>query len=71
MTNMSPQKPGFNRGIWKNLESAVRNLAAQEKYVEVYAICGPLFKIGDADRRYRRQPCGRARWVFQIGPRRG
>lgn len=48
MTNMSPQKPGFNRGIWKNLESAVRNLAAQEKYVEVYAICGPLFKIGDA-----------------------
>ena len=47
MTNMSPQKPGFNRGIWKNLESAVRNLAAQEKYVEVYAICGPLFKIGD------------------------
>jgi endonuclease G len=47
MTNMSPQKPGFNRGIWKNLESAVRNLAAQEKYIEVYAICGPLFKIGD------------------------
>ena len=47
MTNMSPQKPGFNRGIWKNLESAVRKLAAQEKYVEVYAICGPLFKIGD------------------------
>ena len=47
MTNMSPQKPGFNRGIWKKLESAVRNLSEQEKYVEVYAICGPLFKIGD------------------------
>ena len=47
MTNMSPQKPGFNRDVWKQLEQAVRNLAAQEKYVEVYAICGPLFKIGD------------------------
>ena len=47
MTNMSPQKPGFNRDVWKQLEQAVRNLAAQEKYAEVYAICGPLFKIGD------------------------
>ncbi len=24
MSNMSPQKPGFNRGIWKNLEEQVR-----------------------------------------------
>ena len=47
MTNMSPQKPGFNRDVWKQLEQAARGLAAQEKYAEVYAICGPLFKIGD------------------------
>ena len=47
MSNMSPQKPGFNRQIWKELEEAVRTLAQKEEYVEVYAICGPLFTIGD------------------------
>ena len=26
MSNMSPQKPSFNRGVWKNLESYVRSL---------------------------------------------
>ena len=44
LSNISPQKPGFNRGIWKRLEIKVRELA--ETYVEVYAICGPLFDIG-------------------------
>lgn len=44
LTNMSPQKPAFNRGTWKKLEEAVRELAA--KYVEVYTVCGPLFDVG-------------------------
>ena len=44
LTNMSPQKPKFNRGIWKKLEESVRELA--KKYVEVYVICGPLFDVG-------------------------
>jgi len=26
MSNMSPQKPGFNRGIWKSLEDSTRKL---------------------------------------------
>ena len=43
MTNMAPQKLGFNRGIWKELESAVRTLADKDEYLEVYTICGPLF----------------------------
>ncbi len=54
MSNMAPQRPGFNRGIWKELEEAVRQLASDERYLEVYAICGPLFdfrrpveKLGD------------------------
>jgi len=54
MSNMAPQKPGFNRGIWSELERQVRDLAARDEYLEVYAICGPLFnfnepveKIGD------------------------
>ncbi len=44
LSNISPQKPGFNLGIWKRLEMQVRELANQ--YVEVYVICGPLFDIG-------------------------
>ncbi len=44
MTNMSPQKPRFNRGIWKKLEEEVRGLA--KTFEEVYVICGPLFDIG-------------------------
>lgn len=44
LTNMSPQAPGFNRGIWKELEEAVRDLSHRQ--VEVYAISGPLFNIG-------------------------
>ncbi|MCZ6703711.1 MAG: DNA/RNA non-specific endonuclease, partial [Ignavibacteria bacterium] len=41
MSNMSPQKPGFNRGIWRKLESKVRDWAA--KYGEIYVATGPVF----------------------------
>jgi endonuclease G len=47
LSNMSPQKPGFNRGIWSSLEDAVRKLAQQENIAEVYVVCGPLFRIGE------------------------
>ncbi|KPK20109.1 MAG: hypothetical protein AMJ67_03590 [Betaproteobacteria bacterium SG8_41] len=48
LSNMSPQARGFNRGIWKDLEEAVRHLARQtDQYVEVYAVCGPLFDVDD------------------------
>ncbi len=47
LSNMSPQKPGFNRDIWLELEKAVRTLAKTDEFVEVYTICGPLFAIGD------------------------
>ena len=46
LSNMSPQRPEFNRKIWLELEDAVRVLAAKEEFVEVYTICGPLFNIG-------------------------
>ena len=48
LSNMSPQVPAFNRGIWLKLENAVRKLAEKEEYVEVYTICGPVFQVGDA-----------------------
>ena len=35
MTNMSPQAPGFNRGIWKKLESQVRTWGYENKAVFV------------------------------------
>ena len=35
MSNMSPQVPGFNRGIWKKLESTVRNWALDNKKVYI------------------------------------
>ena len=45
LSNMSPQKPDFNRGIWKQLEDAVRQLDAQKAILETYVICGPIFNF--------------------------
>ena len=40
MSNMSPQKPGFNRGIWKKLESYVRQWAYENK--SIYVVTGGI-----------------------------
>ena len=40
MSNMSPQKPAFNRGIWKRLEEQVRQFAIREK--AIYVVTGPI-----------------------------
>ncbi len=40
MSNMSPQRPAFNRGIWKNLESRVRKWAIEKE--SIYVITGPV-----------------------------
>ena len=45
LSNMSPQAPKFNRGIWKNLEEAIRRLDAQKSVLETYVICGPVFNF--------------------------
>lgn len=41
MSNISPQKPSFNRGIWKKLESTVRKWAIENDSIIV--ITGPIF----------------------------
>jgi len=46
LSNMSPQKPQFNRDVWLELETAVRRLAEKDEFDEVYTICGPIFSIG-------------------------
>ncbi|MAQ70157.1 MAG: DNA/RNA endonuclease [Flavobacteriales bacterium] len=39
MSNMSPQDPSFNRGIWKRLESLVRKWGANNN---IYVVSGPI-----------------------------
>jgi endonuclease G len=41
---MSPQLPGFNRGIWKKLEELVRDWAVE--YEGLYIVTGPVLKPG-------------------------
>jgi DNA/RNA endonuclease G (NUC1) len=41
LSNMSPQLPAFNRGIWRSLESAVRAWA--ESKGSIYVVTGPVF----------------------------
>ena len=53
MSNMSPQRPEFNRGIWKKLEKQVRRFAYNEG--SVFVITGPILernlkKIGNANK---------------------
>lgn len=44
MTNMAPQKPRFNRGMWKRLEDQVRDWAVENDSVLV--VTGPVLKAG-------------------------
>lgn len=43
LSNMCPQVPGFNSGVWKRLEQAIRLLDSDVKVFETYVISGPLF----------------------------
>ncbi len=43
-SNMSPQDPSFNRGIWKRLEELVRDWAVE--YDTLYVVTGPVLKSG-------------------------
>ncbi|MEQ6123254.1 DNA/RNA non-specific endonuclease [Pseudotenacibaculum sp. MALMAid0570] len=41
MSNMSPQLPGFNRGIWKKLEAQVLDWSKESD--SLYVVTGPVF----------------------------
>jgi endonuclease G len=43
-SNMSPQVPSFNRGIWKKLEEQVRTWAIS--YDSIYVVTGPVLREG-------------------------
>jgi endonuclease G len=42
MSNMSPQNPSFNRGIWKRLEEQVRLWAIEKD--SIYVVSGPVLR---------------------------
>lgn len=44
LSNMSPQQPGFNRGVWKRLEEQVRQWAADNK--TIYIVTGGILTPG-------------------------
>jgi endonuclease G, mitochondrial len=44
LTNMSPQVPGLNRGMWKDLEELCRSWAVKEG--KVFIITGPIIREG-------------------------
>lgn len=45
LTNMVPQEPSHNRGIWANLEGAVREMA--DRRGELYVVTGPVYSSAD------------------------
>ncbi len=59
LSNMSPQRPEFNRRIWRDLEIAVRKLNDQKDILETYVLTAPVFyfdrtieTIGDKEDEY-------------------
>ena len=44
LTNMIPQDPGNNRGIWRILEVGVRNTAAEG--ADIYVVSGTIYDAG-------------------------
>ena len=43
-SNMSPQSPSFNRGIWKRLEELIRTWAVENN--SIYVVTGPVLTPG-------------------------
>ncbi len=46
MSNISPQVPSFNRGMWKRLENQVRTIAVRHN--SIYVVTGPVFMPCDS-----------------------
>lgn len=44
LSNMSPQLPGFNRGVWKHLEEMMRSWAIDNS--AIYIVTGPVLTSG-------------------------
>lgn len=47
LSNMSPQVPAFNRGKWRELEEAIRELDSRPDVYETYVLTAPVFYFGE------------------------
>lgn len=47
LSNMSPQAPQFNRGIWRALEMEIRELDCRRSTLETYVLTCPVFYFGE------------------------
>jgi endonuclease G len=47
LSNMSPQRPQFNRGIWRELEEEIRVLDGRASTLETYVLTCPVFYFGE------------------------
>ncbi len=62
MSNMSPQTPQFNRGIWRMLETEVRNWALEKD--SIYVITGPV--LPSVDSLIGENEVGVPRYYFKV-----
>lgn len=62
LSNMSPQVPGFNRGVWSRLESRVREWAVDNDSLLV--ITGPVLK--DIDKFIGENKVGVPKYYFKV-----
>ncbi len=44
MSNIAPQVPDFNRGIWENIESRIRGWSVRDE--ELFVVTGPVLRKG-------------------------
>ena len=63
MSNITPQKPEFNRGIWKSLEETVRKWAV--KYDSLYIVTGPDLK-GVTDFIGKKNQVGVPKYFYKV-----
>jgi endonuclease G len=62
MSNMSPQKPGFNRGVWKKLEGYVRQWASDNG--SIYVVTGGVLK--DIDKYIGTSNVGIPKYYYKV-----
>lgn len=43
-SNIAPQRPGFNRGIWAKLENALRGYLFRNPETQLYVVTGPVLQ---------------------------
>ena len=62
MSNMSPQAPSFNRGVWRKLETQVRDWAVQKD--SIYVITGPV--LNPIDTLIGKNEVGVPKYYFKV-----